>query len=152
MEIRPATVEDALIITQHRRAMFLDMGHRDIAALDAMAAAFHPWLVSRMESNQYLAWLAVDSGGTIAAGLGVWLMDWLPHMVGGGAPLRGNIVNVYTQPAHRRKGLARALMQVSLEWCRSNGIPCVILHASAEGRRLYESLGFTPTNEMRLLL
>ena len=27
-----------------------------------------------------------------------------------------------------------------------------MLHSSVEGRRLYESLGFTPTNEMRLLL
>ena len=86
------------------------------------------------------------------AGLGLWLMDWLPHMVGGGAAIRGNIVNVYTRPEHRRKGLARQLMRASLDWCRSNAVPCVILHASVEGRRLYESLGFASTNEMRLLL
>ena len=33
-----------------------------------------------------------------------------------------------------------------------NGITVVILHASDDGRPLYEAVGFKPTNEMRLLL
>jgi GNAT superfamily N-acetyltransferase len=152
MEIRRAGVADAAVVTQHRVAMFTDMGHRDTAAIDAMAAAFQPWVAKKLEAGEYLAWFAVDADGGVVAGLGLWLMDWLPHMVGGGAAIRGNIVNVYTRREHRRKGLARELMRVSLDWCRSNGVPCVILHASPEGRRLYESLRFTSTNEMRLLL
>ena len=36
-----------------------------------------------------------------------------------------------------------------LRSCRGNGIESVVLHASGEGRPLYEKLGFTPTNEMR---
>ena len=78
-------------------------------------------------------------------------MDWPPHMIGPGAR-RGNILNVYTQPGSRRQGIARRLMEVALDWCRGNGIRAVILHASEDGRALYEKLGFQPTNEMRLLL
>jgi ribosomal protein S18 acetylase RimI-like enzyme len=78
-------------------------------------------------------------------------MDWPPHMVAAG-PWRGNILNVYTEPAHRRRGMARALMQIALEWCANNQVDAVILHASVEGSPLYESLGFTPTNEMRLTI
>jgi GNAT superfamily N-acetyltransferase len=150
--IREASPAAADVIVGHRRAMFVDMGHDDCAALDTMSAAFRPWLAARMEAREYLAWFAVDADGSIAAGLGLWLMDWLPHMIGAGTPRRGNIVNVYTQPEHRRKGLARALMNTALDWCRANGVSCVVLHASTEGRGLYESLGFHPTNEMRLLL
>src|SRR4051812_33678169 len=111
MEIRRASVADAAIITGHRRAMFTDMGHRDAAALDAMAAAFHPWVTAKLEVHEYLAWFAVDSDGSVAAGVGLWLMDWPPHLVGAGGR-RGNIVNVYTQPERRRKGLARDLINV----------------------------------------
>jgi GNAT superfamily N-acetyltransferase len=132
--------------------MFLDMGHADDAAMAAMTAAFRPWLIARMNAREYLAWFAVEEDGTVAAGLGLWLMDWLPHMLGAGSPRRGNIVNVYTQPEQRRKGLARALMTTALDYCRESGVSCVILHASKEGRPLYESLGFHPTNEMRILL
>lgn len=136
--------------------MFREMGYRDEAALDRMSTAFEPWLIGKMESGEYLAWLA-ESDGAIAAGLGLWLMDWPPHMIGHSSSRlaapgsrRGNILNVYTEPHARRQGLARRLMQTALAWCRDNGIRAVILHASADGRRLYESLGFQSTNEMRI--
>jgi GNAT superfamily N-acetyltransferase len=64
---------------------------------------------------------------------------------------RGNILNVYTHPDYRQQGMARALMETALGWCRANRIGCVILHASADGRPLYEALGFQATNEMRLM-
>jgi len=129
--------------------MFSEMGYRDEEALDKMCLAFRPWLERKMQTGEYLAWFAVAADGSIAAGLGLWLMDWPPHMIGPGAP-RGNILNVYTEPHSRRLGLARLLMETALAWCRDHGIRAVILHASSDGRRLYESLGFKSTNEMRL--
>jgi GNAT superfamily N-acetyltransferase len=144
-------LDDASTVVAHRRAMFREMGYRDEQALDKMCEAFRPWLELRMQRNEYLPWFAVDQDGYIAAGLGLWLMEWPPHMIGPGAP-RGNILNVYTRPESRRIGLARRLMEAALEWCSLHGVRAVILHASDDGRRLYESLGFKPTNEMRILL
>jgi GNAT superfamily N-acetyltransferase len=131
--------------------MFLEMGYGDAAALDAMASAFRPWLRRMMESAEYLAWVATGPEDAIVGGLGLWLMDWPPHMIGAGAR-RGNILNVYTNQAFRRQGIARRLMEVALDWCRANAIGAVILHSSVDGRALYETLGFAATNEMRLLL
>jgi GNAT superfamily N-acetyltransferase len=142
-------VSDAATIVTHRRAMFSEMGYRDERALDHMSAAFEPWLVARMQTGEYLAWFAVSTDGAVAAGLGLWLMDWPPHMIGQGAR-RGNILNVYTEPQARRLGLARRLMETALAWCWDNGIRAVILHASPGGQSLYESLGFKSTNEMRI--
>src|ERR1035438_6285479 len=113
--IRPATLEDAPIIAAQRRAMFFDMGYRDDRALDDMAEAFLPWLRHKMEAGEYLAWLAIALDGSVAAGAGLWLMDWPPHMVGPGAR-RGNILNVYTRPEFRRQGLARPLAEIAAEW------------------------------------
>jgi len=39
-------------------------------------------------------------------------------------------------------------MQAALHECRANKIDFAILHASPEGRPLYESLGFQAGNEM----
>ena len=148
---RQASTADLDTLVLHRRAMFYDMGYADAAALDSMAAKFRPWLSERMNSGDYLAWLVSGPDGSIAAGAGLWLMDWPPHMIGTGTR-RGNIVNVYTAEPYRRLGLARELMTTVLAWCRDNRIDTVILHASPSGRRLYESLGFQATNEMRLSL
>jgi GNAT superfamily N-acetyltransferase len=152
MNIRPATLDerDLEAIVHHRRAMFRDMGYADDSALDEMTVRFRPWLRKKMEHGEYLGWFALAADASIASGLGLWLMDWPPHMIGSGR-WRGNILNVYTEPARRRKGMARALMQVALEWCAANHVEVVILHSSNEGKRLYEALGFEPTNEMRVI-
>ena len=44
------------------------------------------------------------------------------------------------------------MMEALLGWCRGQGFRSVALHASEEGRPLYEKLGFHHTNEMRLKL
>ncbi len=152
MVTRRATLEDSDVdsIVHHRRAMFLDMGHCDEHALDGMSVRFRPWLRRKMEVGDYLAWFALAPDSSIVAGLGLWLMDWPPHMVAAGQ-WRGNVLNVYTEPKHRRQGMARALMHIALEWCAGNQVDALILHASPEGSALYESFGFTPTNEMRLI-
>lgn len=149
--IRRAFTDDVIALVEHRRAMFCDMGYRDNAALDAMAAKFRPWLLTQMNAGEYLAWLVVAPDGSIAAGAGLWLMDWPPHMIGAGAR-RGNILNVYTVDKFRRRGLARQLMEVAMRWCRENRVDIIILHASSDGRGLYESMGFAATNEMRIRL
>jgi GNAT superfamily N-acetyltransferase len=149
--ITEATLQDVPIIVTHRRAMFAAMGYDDDDALDAMSRASEPWLRRKMETGEYLAWFAVTADRVIAAGLGLWLMDWPPHMIGSGAR-RGNILNVFVRPEDRRQGIARDLMKVAIDWCGANGIDHVMLHSSADGRRLYESLGFTATNEMCLIL
>jgi len=148
--LRRADYYDAHTITGHRRAMFSDMGYGE-EALDPMSLRFLAWVKPRLTNGEYLAWLAIAPDGSVAAGMGLWLMEWPPPMVGPGAR-RGNIVNVYTERGHRRLGLARLLMNTALDWCRENGICTVILHASTEGRSLYESLGFLPTNELRLTI
>ena len=40
-------------------------------------------------------------------------------------------------------------MQHVIDWARGHGIARLVLHASSEGRQLYERLGFEATNEMR---
>jgi GNAT superfamily N-acetyltransferase len=65
---------------------------------------------------------------------------------------RAWILNIYVDPAYRRQGLARKVVEALIDWCRTNEFQSVALHASEDGRSLYEKLGFQPTNEMRLRL
>jgi GNAT superfamily N-acetyltransferase len=65
---------------------------------------------------------------------------------------RGFVLNMYTEPAYRRRGLAKQVLESIIAWCREQGFKAVLLHASDAGRGLYEQMGFEPTNEMRLLL
>ncbi len=148
---RTATLADIPTIIAHRRAMFEEMGYRNRAELDLMNANVEDWYREKMERNEYIEWFALDDAGKIVAGAGLWVMDSPPHPTDP-STRRGNILNVYTHPDYRRRELAKRLTLTILDWCREHGIRTVILHASDEGRTLYESLGFRPTNEMRIQL
>src|ERR1043166_4877838 len=126
--IRRAPEEEIDILVAHRRSMFLDMGYSDDAAMDSMVEKCKPWLLDKMKSEEYLAWLAVDAKNTIAAGAGLWLMDWLPHLIGK-SQRRGNIVNVYTEQKFRRRGLARCLMDKGVNLCCGECNDTGILHS-----------------------
>jgi GNAT superfamily N-acetyltransferase len=149
--IRAALPSEARQIVAHRRAMFAAMGADDPARLEAMSAAFAPWVAQKLASGEYVAWFAQSPTGEIIGGTGVWVMDWPPHILDT-SPRRGNLLNVYVEPEHRRRGVARALVLAALDWCRSQRLGLVILHASEAGRPLYEALGFQASNEMRLSL
>lgn len=148
--IREATLADIPEILRQRRAMYIDMRYTDDGDLQAMVKATASYLANAMSEGSFHAWLACESSRSVAGGA-VVCSPWPAH------PddlqcRRATILNVYTDSAYRRRGLARALMQTMIDWCRREGFARVSLHASDDGRHLYEALGFEAGNEMRLNL
>jgi GNAT superfamily N-acetyltransferase len=155
--IRPATAADAAVIARHRARMFQDMGQLPPSAFDSLRTAAETALAAALARGEYVGWLLTPEGepGRVVAGAGVQLRDVLPHpvdvgeQVGVAAGRHGIVLNVFTEPAWRRRGLAELLMRHVLEWARAQRLDRLVLHASAEARALYERLGFVATNEMR---
>lgn len=135
----------------HRCSMFFDMGYRDEAALAAMKATSEPFFAKGLANGSYVGWLAENPLKQVIAGGGLIVFEYHSSPTDP-FPKRPVIVNMYTEPEYRRRGIARELMETMVDWCRNEGFGSVLLHASEDGRRLYESLGFKPTNEMRLML
>ncbi len=149
--IRPAVIADIPHVVAHREQMFRDMGIP--AEFEAMAQATGAWLQSAIPSKTYLGWLAVSDDGAIAAGGGLIVIPWPPGPMTMD-PRCGFVFNVYTDPAHRKQGLAQQLMAAMHDWCRGEGIERVVLNASTFGQPLYEQMGYVVTNEpmMRMRL
>lgn len=148
LTIRRATPEDAAEISRHRFQMFAEMGDSDAALLQASLPAFAEWVIPRLRDDRYIGLLAVD-GEKVAAGAGMFIMDFPPGPLSL-TPCRAYILNVYTYPEYRRRGLAQRLVGGLLTIAREKQIDVVSLHASAAGRSVYEAMGFTATNEMRM--
>jgi GNAT superfamily N-acetyltransferase len=148
--IRLATPRDARWLSIARARMVVDMGGGSEAELLAGAIHFEQWAREGMDSGSYLAWIAEVRGQPVACA-GVWLKPRQPDPRTG-HDLVPYVLNVYCEPAHRRRGLAAILMDRILAWARTYGFQTIELHASDDGRRLYEGLGFRPTSEMRLQL
>lgn len=150
IRVRQATVADLDVVVHHRRSMFADMGVGDEAGRSAMAAAARPSIEAGLRDGSYRCWLA-EVDDRVVAGGGVVIVGFQPTPLDPG-PRRAWILNVYTEPAFRRQGLARTILETIIAWCRDQGLGSASLHASDAGRPLYELLGFRATNEMRLAL
>ena len=151
MKIRPAKLSDITALIRHRRMMWWELGRRDETALDLMQVAADEYFRAAVADGSYLGFLAEDSSGAVVGGGGIVVSPW-PGVLGQRQPRRAIILNMYVERKHRRKGIARALMEAMIAWCRENEFAYVSLHASEQGRHLYEKLGFKPTDEMRLEL
>jgi GNAT superfamily N-acetyltransferase len=147
--IREAHPNESAIILHHRRSMFRDMNEGTVEELDRMIDVARPWLERAMEDDSYRHWLAVDASGSVVGGGGVLLSSW-PANPKDPCTQRAVILNVYTEPVFRKRGIARLVMLTIMEWLKRKGFRSANLHSSKEGRALYENLGFEATSEMRL--
>jgi ribosomal protein S18 acetylase RimI-like enzyme len=154
--VRQADAADIPHLAHHRVAMFRDMGTLASALAEPLARATVSFLRDAMPRGEYLGWVAYDAATprSIVGGAGVQLRTILPRPRAGGDDLElgpeAIILNVYVELEWRRRGVAEAMMRAVLDSLAARGIQRIVLHASDDGRRLYERLGFVPTNEMLL--
>lgn len=152
--LRDVTPADAHHVAKHRAAMFYDMGVLPAEMRDELVARTLEHLGRAIPSGEYVGWLATpaDRPALVVAGAGAQVRRTLPaprrQATGEVFLARGHqaiVLNVYTEPEWRKMGLATLLMQRVLEWAPTRGIESLVLHASDEGRPMYERLGFVQT-------
>jgi GNAT superfamily N-acetyltransferase len=151
IKICQATITDVPELVRLRRMMFEAMGFDDPAQLDAVGAASKAYFTKAIPAMQFHGWLAITSPGLVVGSGGV-VIDQHPPGPRNLLGRVGYIMNLVTDPAYRRRGIARRVMHVMLSWLEERGVQCMALHATEVGRPLYEELGFTDSNEMRLRL
>jgi len=156
--IRLATTADLELISWHRARMFQDMNELPPELFDSFRAQSLETIRRMFAQGSYIGWLASleNQPDKIVAGAGAQLRDVAPRpqpdssgKIGIVSGKQAIIQNVYTEPEWRRRGLAAVLIRTILDWARDQWIASVVLHASEQGRAVYERLGFFQTNEMR---
>lgn len=143
---RRATGDDIPYIVDCRRRMFAEMGASDYLDAANIDSRYRAWIAPRIADSRYVGWIAETASEAVAS-VGLELLEHQPHPASQNN-LRGHVVNVYVEAAHRQQGLARHLMSTLLEWCAQQQIGLITLHASDAARPLYQALGFKATNEM----
>jgi GNAT superfamily N-acetyltransferase len=136
--IREARLDEIDLVASLRIAMAEESDETTFSA--QLVEATQRWLRENTERGILRSWLA-ESDGKIIGTVSCRIRDTSPRehdLIGKEAYVH----NLYVDPAYRRHGIGRALMQALLDWCKASGYSRVALRASAMGRPLYERMGF----------
>jgi len=146
MNIRTATIADVDELTELRLAFLAEVRGLDRETLrGSFAAATAEFLRSSLASGALHCWVAEEDDR--AVGLVAVIRNLVPPRPNQHRPYEGYIINMYVQPSHRGRGVARALLETCLASRDQLAIARFTLHATAEGRPLYETLGFQPNDD-----
>lgn len=96
-------------------------------------------------TKMHTAYLVFDGERVVGAG-GVSFFRVMPtyHNPTG---WKAYIMNMYTAPAYRRKGIAYHTLELLVEEARQRGVKHISLEATDMGRPLYERYGFVKMND-----
>ena len=88
-------------------------------------------------------WIA-EENGAVLGGVSVLLFD-KPPLPNDSRTTTGWILNMYVRPGSRRCGVGGRLFDACVEAVGDAGARQVVLHATPDGRPLYERRGFHPS-------
>ena len=136
--IRRVTKDDIPIILSHHQKMVEDTGEYTPEMIQQAVESFLDWVPSQIENDTYIGWIGTIDERSVAS-VGLFLYPWMPSLK---PRLRAYVLNVYTEPEYRRRGIAKQLMQTLIEFARLNEVEAITLAASDAGALLYRELGF----------
>lgn len=133
----------------HLRLQFLKEIYpkADVSQDDVLKTHLREYLTEHLSQNNFVNWFA-DIEGKVVASAGIVFYNQPPlyHNLEGKVAY---ILNVYTLPDFRRKGIAKNLLQKLIDEAKTRNTGKVSLHTSDDGRLLYEQFGFVAgDNEM----
>ena len=151
---RRATLDDAPVLVDCR-IRFLNelLNHSEDDETEIVRKSLLEYFSKAILSGDFVAWVAESDGRILAtSGMVVWQKPAIYRGVESGK--LGYLLNFYTIPEERRKGIGTRLLSEMIKEARLLGLKYLHLHASKDGINIYRNAGFQepeqPELELRL--
>jgi GNAT superfamily N-acetyltransferase len=158
--VRRATADDAAELSRLREVMFASFGPAPDRTLwwdaavkelqDALADPDGPLQAFVVDAESFAGASGVSGTSGELASCAVGVIDRRLPSAYNPVGLSGYVLSVATDPRHRRRGYARAVVQATLDWFESRGIQRVELHASTDAEAMYRAMGFLEPHGLAL--
>jgi ribosomal protein S18 acetylase RimI-like enzyme len=149
---RRANIDDVEFLINFRIRCLNELyDHPEDDETEILRKALREYFSETIPSNDFIAWLAEHRGKIIGtSGMVVWR---IPARYGGlESGKLGYILNLYTTPEARRKGICTRLLDELIKEAKSLGLKYLHLHASEDGMNIYRKAGFTEPDQIELKL
>ncbi|MFX0184575.1 MAG: GNAT family N-acetyltransferase [Candidatus Hodarchaeota archaeon] len=146
---RHATIKDLKALIKYRIALFQEMGHiNDLSTEKSFRKILERYFTEALSKNEFLSWVAEINGKIIASsGLVILKKPPTPRNPSG---KEAYIMNMYTSPKWRKRGIATRLLEEIFSFLREIKINKISLHATDIGVSVYEKMGFQ-TSDLEMI-
>jgi len=120
-------------------------GPESLESQNKLREALHPYFHKHIAESSYIGYLALVEGKIAGAG-GMKVIEY-PGGFKNPEGKRGYIMNMYTLPEFRRKGICSNILRHLMETANEMGICSFELHATKEGEPVYIKQGFEKHDE-----
>ncbi len=137
MNYRKANIDDIRCLVELRKKQLIDEGcYSDTNIDDELERYFSGGITN----NTLVVWLALEEDYIIGTA-GVCYFQYPPSFTNPTGKI-AYITNVYTRDEYRKQGVATKLLELIMEEVKNEGCRFARLHASKQGKGLYEKIGF----------
>ena len=143
---KKAKLKDMDILTKTRiRVLRAANQLSDDTDMSLVERASYNYYQKALRDGSHIAYLVFDEERFVGAG-GVSFFQVMPtyHNPSGN---KAYIMNMYTDPAYRRRGIAIKTLDMLIKEAKNRGVTAISLEATDMGRPLYEKYGFIKMND-----
>jgi GNAT superfamily N-acetyltransferase len=147
--IRRADINDLETVVDLRMAFMLEAcpgAEVDIARFREVTRSY---VADKLSKGEFQVWFAEEAGQVVgSSGL---IFFHRPPTIYYPSEHQVYLLNMFTRPEWRRRGIASALLEHMIEYVKTTPAKRITLHATDTGRLVYEQLGFVPINDEMML-
>ncbi|MFY9151934.1 MAG: GNAT family N-acetyltransferase [Prolixibacteraceae bacterium] len=141
VQIRKIGPDEVEILTTYRMAYLTEMqGERSVEYQQKLKNELNQYFQEALAEDRFFAFLAEQDGEALS--FGAMVLKKIPGDFNQSSYLEGDILNMYTIPSFRRKGISAMILQQLLNEALRRGVTKVSLHTSKDGEKLYRKFGF----------
>ncbi|MFY0744494.1 GNAT family N-acetyltransferase [Solibacillus silvestris] len=137
MEYRLATTDDMELLIDLRKRLLVEEGQTESSDIDEELRNFFE---KQLNSGQFVQWIIEEDKNVLATG-GIQFISF-PPSYSNSTGIRGYILNMYTTPESRGRGLAKQLVERIFKEAQGRNVHHIFLISSPMGKPLYKKLGF----------
>lgn len=137
MNYRKANIDDINCLVELRKKQLIDEGCYSDNDIDEELEQFFS---AGITNNTLAVWLAMEEEYIIGTA-GVCYFQYPPSFTNPTGKI-AYITNVYTRDEYRKQGVATQLLELVMEEIKTEDCKFARLHASEQGKGLYEKIGF----------
>lgn len=132
---------DISIMTEHRLDYLSKLqGERSTEYKLTLKKELEEYFRKSLQDGSFFALMGVYEGKPLA--FGGMVIKEIPGDFNRASYLEGDILNMYTIPEARRKGVSTHILTELVNEARKMGITKIALHTSKDGEKLYRKFGF----------